>query len=225
MSGLQPVFVHGWACGPEIWHPVQAALGVTDWLSLDLGYFKAPTHQPQSVAATNFLSTQDKQPKLFIGHSLGFMWLLSQCKIPEDSRFVGINAFGRFAATQGYEHGVPTRVLQRMQVGLSRNIAQGVNAFRARCHLPEVTETSCQPAALQDGLEFLTQGDVRPSLPQLVQNKSLLVLAGAQDPIVTPALTEAAFPAGVACHWQAQGGHMLPQTHPQFCAEHIRTFL
>lgn len=224
MSALEPVFVHGWACGPEIWQPLQATLGWQAYHSLDLGYF-TPSPTEKGLVAAEFLAHQNKQPKLFICHSLGCLWVLSHCVVPEGSRIVAINAFGRFAAAQDFTQGVPLRVLGRMQAGLARNAAQGVNAFRARCGVPDIGPESCNVPALQAGLALLAQGDVRANLPELVQQKALLVLAGSQDPIVPPAMTQAAFPADVACHWQAQAGHMLPLTHPEFCAEQIKTFL
>ena len=50
-----------------------------------------------------------------------------------------------------------------------------------------------------------------------------LALAGAEDPVVPPAMTGAALP-GVALRWHRRGGHLLPRSDPQWCAGHIRDF-
>ena len=158
MSALEPVFVHGWACGPEIWQPLQAALGGQAYHNLDLGYFTPSPTEKSVVAAAEFLAHQNGQPKLFICHSLGLLWVLSRCTLPEGSRVVGINAFGRFAAAQDFTQGVPLRVLGRMQAGIARNVAQGVNTFRARCGVPDVAPQACNEATLHAGVRVFSTG-------------------------------------------------------------------
>ncbi|MDQ2105428.1 alpha/beta fold hydrolase, partial [Azospirillum isscasi] len=50
-----------------------------------------------------------------------------------------------------------------------------------------------------------------------------LALAGAQDPIVPPAMTEQAL-SGIDTAWHPEGGHLLPLTAPGWCAERIAAF-
>jgi pimeloyl-[acyl-carrier protein] methyl ester esterase len=49
------------------------------------------------------------------------------------------------------------------------------------------------------------------------------VLAGRNDPIMPAAMTEHGF-AGHPIHWH-DGGHLLPLTHPKWCADKIRECL
>lgn len=220
MTGLQPVFVHGWGFGPEIWRPVLEALGQPSSTLLDLGYFGAPKVEAQ--AQHHALMTNGR-PVLLVGHSFGFLWGLSQGAWPEGSRFLGINAFGRFSAGDTFAQGVAPRVLSRMQAGLQRDAGQVVNSFRARCGAePAAARDLCVPA-LADGLNGLMTLDARPVLAHLAGN--VRILAGEQDPIVSPDMTRASLPAGVPVEWQGEGGHMLPLTHPHICAGAVRRMM
>lgn len=223
MTPLRLVVVHGWGCGPEVWEPVLSTLDRLSACVLDLGYFGASqrdTHRQVEILRSG------PQPVLAVGHSLGFLWLLSQGGWPEGTAFLGINAFGRFAGAEDFPPGVSPRVLRRMQMGLNRDAAQVVTDFRARCGLEPVSAgTLCEPA-LQNGLIDLMTLDARATLAALVKKTGTVkILAGAQDPIVSPEMTLASFPAGTPIGWQADGGHMLPLTHPHVCVEAVRSMM
>lgn len=223
MTAPQLVLAHGWGCGPDIWRPVLSAL---DWPSaslLDFGYFGGGQ---ENAACLSENVCRAAQPVLAVGHSLGFLWLLSQQGWPEGTVFLGINAFGRFVGETDFPNGVPPRVLARMQAGLQRDAAQVVTQFRARCGLgPVLADVLCE-SALQDGLKDLMTLDVRPALSCLVQQTGAVkILAGMQDPIVSPDMTLASFPQGTPIEWQGDGGHMLPRTHPSLCADFIRSMM
>lgn len=224
MTMPQLVFVHGWGCGPDIWEPVLKALNQPSAYVLDLGYFGASQSDTQQRLDALL---HGPQPVVAVGHSLGFLWLLSRGDWPKGSRFLGINAFGRFATEEDFSQGVPPRVLGRMQTGLQRDAAQVVNNFRARCGVGPVTSSDalCVPA-LQNGLTELMTLDVRPALARLAAvSGTVNVLAGELDPIVSPDMTQASFPPGVAVEWEAEAGHMLPLTHSHVCAEAIRCMM
>ncbi|OFS27399.1 hypothetical protein HMPREF3069_33425 [Achromobacter xylosoxidans] len=53
----------------------------------------------------------------------------------------------------------------------------------------------------------------------------LLALAGTADPIAPAAMTTAGFGAAAELHWRDGGGHLLPLTDPDWCAQRIRAFL
>ncbi|MCI1437866.1 MAG: alpha/beta hydrolase [Acetobacter indonesiensis] len=222
---LQPVFVHGWACGVDVWQPLSALLPSDAACFVDLGYFTSSDTVPLGLECLEQIEAD--RPILGIGHSLGLMWLLAQRKWPEGSRFVGINAFARFTQDEGFAQGVAPRVLARMATGLQRAPADVVNNFRERCGLQPVEGASLQISALQDGLQMLMTGDVRCSAQELTQHRqpNLLVLAGAADPIVSPDMTRAAFAPETLIVWEQGGGHMLPLTHTRFCADQIRQFM
>lgn len=223
MTVPQLVFVHGWGCGPDIWEPVLKALDLPSVCVLDLGYFGASQSETQKQLGALL---HEPQPVFAVGHSLGFLWLLSRGGWPKGSRFLGINAFGRFAAEEDFPQGVPLRMLTRMQTGLQRDAVQVVNNFRARCGVgPVRSDAVCVPA-LQDGLTELMTLDARPTLARLAAVPGAVkVLAGEHDPIVSPDMTQASFPPGVPVEWGSEGGHMLPLTHPHVCAEAVRCMM
>lgn len=223
MTVHQLVFVHGWGCGPDIWEPVLKALNHPSAYVLDLGYFGASQSEAQKRLDALL---QGPRPVLAVGHSLGFLWLLSRGDWPEGTRFLGINAFGRFAAEEDFSQGVPPRMLARMQTGLQRDAVQVVNNFRTRCGVEPVTSDALCVPALQNGLTDLMTLDARLVLARLAEKPGAVkVLAGRLDPIVSPDMTQASFPPGVAVEWEAEGGHMLPLTHPHVCAEAIRCMM
>ncbi|KFL88588.1 Biotin synthesis protein BioH [Acetobacter malorum] len=223
MTMPQLVFVHGWGCGPDIWEPVLKVLDQPSACVLDLGYFGASQSETQKRLEAVLHGSRSV---LAVGHSLGFLWLLSQGGWPKDTRFLGINAFGRFAAEEDFSQGVPPRMLARMQTGLQRDAVQVVNNFRARCGVGPVTADALCVPALQDGLTELMTLDARPVLARLAEEPGTVkVLAGELDPIVSPDMTQASFPPGVAVEWEAEAGHMLPLTHSHVCAEAIRCMM
>ena len=221
MARLLPVFVHGWAFGPEFWQPVLAQLNWADAVTLDLGFLKPETSDVTKAVTLDDIR-QKQQPILGIGHSLGFMWLMMQRRqgvLPARSRFAGINTFACFASREGFSEGVAPRIVQRMIRGLGREPAAVVNDFRQRCGASPVSAARCQPEKLAHGLDILCTEDVRADLPC----GSLDVLAGRQDDIASPSMTKASFPAPAHIKWVENGGHLLPQTHPVECARFLET--
>ncbi|OUJ01018.1 alpha/beta fold hydrolase [Acetobacter cibinongensis] len=218
---LRPVFMHGWACGPEIWQPLQQKLGWQQAITVDGGYFSDPSSSGPT-ALSQVRQQSGTQPILGIGHSLGFMQLVLAGPWPEGSRFIAINGFSRFASDAEFKCGVPPRILARMQVGLLRDAGQVVNNFRARCGLAAQDQKFFNLTELQAGLSLLEQGDVRSRLSAGMTPG--LVLAAKDDPIVPSDMTRAAFEGIDAVAWHA-GGHMLPLTQPEFCAQQIQNFV
>ncbi len=221
MARLLPVFVHGWAFGPEFWQPVLAQLNWADAVTLDLGFLKP---EVSGVLKTLTLDEvrQKQQPILGIGHSLGFMWLMMQRRqgiLSAGSQFAGINTFACFASREGFPEGVAPRIVQRMIRGLGREPVAVVNDFRQRSGASPVSAARCQPEELTRGLDILRTEDVRADLPTGL----LEVLAGRQDEIASPSMTEASFPAPAHIKWVENGAHLLPQTHPVECARFLET--
>ena len=216
---VQPVFVHGWGFGPDFWSPVQAALGWTDALMLDLGFVEQ-AHPASFARALQQLQAVQVPGRavLGVGHSLGFLWLAQHMDFACASKVVGINALAAFAARETFACGIPARVLQRMLKGLSDTPEKVLTDFRNRCGAPP---TGCAPGVpnLRLGLDLLLTGDVRSRLAQRAEYCH--VLAARQDPLVSTAMTEESF-AGLADIQWVEGGHLLPQTHVQACAAFLR---
>ncbi|MEN4920928.1 alpha/beta hydrolase [Achromobacter spanius] len=203
------LFVHGWAFDAAFWTPLRAELA--DWPQAvsDAGYFGPPRH-PELAG-----------PVIAVGHSLGVLRLLRE--LPSGcAGLVSINGFPRFGAAPDYA-GVPARMLDRMLKRLSESPLAVVREFRQRCG-DESEFAEPRLAALGRDLEALRDEDQRAALAALPV--PLLGLAGEADPIVSAAMTRAAFAGhpGQDIHWREQGGHLLPVSDTAWCASRIRDF-
>lgn len=206
------VLVHGWGFDPSIWDEVRAdaSLSAHEIFTVDLG-FRGSASSQQLPA---------DRPLIGVGHSLGFAWLLHQ---PLQWRgLVSINGFSRFTSAADFPPGVAPRLLARM-IGRLQQDPQGVSRdFLRRCGLEDPQVEELDPAALAEGLEWLSTWDLRQALDSF--RGPLLALAGADDPIVPLGMSRASFPAE-SLQVQDGGGHLLPLTHPIRCAEELARFV
>ncbi len=195
--------VHGWGFDASLWDGVRPLLGddvaVT---AVDLGFFGRPRLEMPPVV------------DLAVGHSLGVLWLLTKAR-GRWRRLAAVNGFPRFTAAADFPHGTPARVVERMQSRLTAQPREVLDAFRARCGAGPATAEP-DPARLAWGLDLLRSGDGRAALPA-----ATVALAGADDPIVSAVMTQAAFPL-VSLR---PGGHLLPITDPAAVAAFIREAL
>lgn len=203
------LFVHGWAYDAAFWAPLAAALGDWPQATFDAGYFGSPR------------APQPDGPVVAIGHSLGVLRLLRE---PAAARIglVSINGFARFAAGPDFAAGVPPRMLDRMLSRLAAQPDAVLRDFRQRCGDAAAFGTP-QLDTLTRDLQALRDEDQRTALAALPV--PLLALAGAQDPIVPAAMTQATFSDAAGIRWRDTGGHLLPATDADWCAQHIRGFL
>lgn len=221
------LMVHGWGFGSGFWRPLRQRLGRWECLAVDLGFFGQP-HWPMLPPG----------PLVAVGHSLGFLWLLKVleggCGVPLRDKgwasrclgLVSINGFSRFTGGSDFAEGVPPRLLQRMRQRLPQAPDEVLETFRRQSGWAGATP--CDAAGLNleklsQGLEWLSAWDGRAPLAAL--DKPVLALASRDDAIVPPALTTACFDPATRLHWQEQGGHLLPLTRPEVCAQELRVFL
>jgi pimeloyl-[acyl-carrier protein] methyl ester esterase len=206
------LFAHGWAFDSSIWDAVRTRLADWPQVMFDANYFGTA---PDSATLTG--------PVVAIGHSHGVMRLLAQLP-PQCSAVVSINGFSRFSAGPDFPAGTPTKLLDRMITRFQQDPLAVLNTFRERCGA-DATEPAMLSGALGADLLALRQDDQRASL----QNVSvpLLALASTDDPIVTPALTHAVFDGHehTDLRWHEGGGHLLPLSAPDWCADRIRELL
>jgi pimeloyl-[acyl-carrier protein] methyl ester esterase len=198
------LFVHGWGYDASFWDPMRATLGDVRSVALNLGYFgAAETTLPRDVT-------------LLVGHSLGFLWLARQSALRHVS-LVGINVFPRFLEDDDYRPAVAARVLERMKRRVVSDTRSVLEDFwtRAGAAGPEGVPNA---AALADGLDRLAAWDERENLASRASPTRLI--AGREDAIVPPAMTEMAF-KGSEITW-LPGGHALPYTHAAEIARLIR---
>ena len=201
------LFIHGWGFEPGIWHEVVARLDGLDCATVDLG-FRGPPRIP----------AVDRP--LVVGHSMGFAWALEHLPRPWAGA-VAVNAFPRFTRAADFPDGVPPHRLERMRAQFAEDPAEVVVTFLARLGVVAADPAGIRPVALAAALDWLAECDRRADLAAL--DCPLLALAGEQDPLITPALSRAGFPAAVL-ETLPQGGHLLPLTHPDWVAAGLRRF-
>ncbi len=216
MSG-HLLLVHGWGFGAGVWHPLKRLLPKTTIHTLNLGYFG-----PEQ------LQTPPPYPFIAVGHSLGFLWLAGQLSTPHFAThcqgLISINGFTRFAHAPDFPFGMAKRILTRMHSHLASDPISVLTAFQQQGGLtkPPALPNEINQSALQQGISWLVDWDYRHALSQW--SRPILAIATQDDAIVTPAMTRALF-APETIHWLLTGGHVLPLTQPQACADQIKPFM
>jgi pimeloyl-[acyl-carrier protein] methyl ester esterase len=193
------LFLHGWGFDAGLWDALAGELSAYRIVRWDRGYFgeKAEAEVEPPFAA--------------IGHSLGAMMLANF--LPHDVPLVAINGFDHFVG----DDAVAPRVLERMRSRFAEDPAEVLRDFRQRCGAPSPPE-EMDEARL--GADLALLGSRRVASAPL----STLSLQGGRDPILPESLRERVFP-GAERATHAQAGHLLPITHPAWCAERIEAFL
>lgn len=194
---MRLVFVHGWGFDPRVWDHVAAALCGIPEVRIDLGFF--------GEAKTLDFTPDD----VLIGHSLGFLWGMHAYRGWQS--WIAVNSFSRFAGAC-----VPLAALRALRQNLKRDAEQALRDFYATIgypaepHLPNVER-------LAQGLDMLQRLDIAPILSENAAPG--LVLASRNDPLVPQEASEA---LGRPIRWSADGGHLLPLTQAEWCADAIR---
>jgi pimeloyl-[acyl-carrier protein] methyl ester esterase len=199
------IFVHGWALGPESWDLLAPLLEDYAQVRIDLGFFGAP--RPPDHAPGDIL----------VGHSAGLLWGLEQRR--DWAGVVAINSFSRFGLDAQGRGCVKPSALRAMQKSLLRDANACVKTFRASIGAP-AAEVPARTEALAVGLESLRVFDAAGYFCA-----KTLVLAAADDHLAPCGETETlARISGGQLALKASGGHGLPWTAPDFCAEQIKDF-
>lgn len=197
---MRLLFLHGWGFDASLWDGLRRALAPLESFAWDRGYFGPPQDEPVCG------------PVLAIGHSLGSL-ILGADPPPSCIGLVAINGFDRFAG----EGAVPRRVVDRMQRRFAEAPTEVLDAFRVRCGGAPI-RGAANWQGLANDLELLATGDVRDTA------RSLLVLQGGADPVLPSEMRAAVF-NGAPRETLADAGHLLPLTHPDWCAAMIRAVL
>ena len=193
-----------------MWRDVIALLPELDCRVADRGYFGAAC------------APAVDDDTLVIAHSLGAMQMLASPPLTCRG-MVAINGFERFSAYADWP-GVPPRVLDRMLARLEQAPAAVVSEFRARCGAA-AADGPLRTDTLRDDLALLRNGDARDAAARWTL--PLVTLEAEDDPILPPALREAAF-ASVAERVRLRrpvGGHLLPVSDPAACVAAIRDLM
>jgi pimeloyl-[acyl-carrier protein] methyl ester esterase len=197
---MKLLFLHGWGFDATLWDGVRSALAPLETVTRDRGYFGLPRNDTNAG------------PVLAIGHSLGSL-LLAADPPPGSIGLVAINGFDRFAG----DGAVPLRVVDTMRRRFAETPGVVLDTYRVRCGgAPHSGDLDAQ--RLADDLDLLASADLRGAA------SAALVLHGGADPILPPGMRAGVF-AGARRETLADAGHLLPLTHPEWCAAMIRQVL
>lgn len=202
---MRIAFLHGWSGDARLWSQLIPLLPEHDSIADDRGYFGT--------------ALEVGLADLVVTHSFGTMRALA--RPPKGMRgLVAINGFDRFTAAPDFP-GIAPRVLERMEARFAIDPQDTVTAFRARCGaLPPDRPLNATPLAAD--LAALRRDDCRARWAG-----PLLLIHGADDPIVPAAMQAATF----ADRPDAQRialpghGHLAPLTAARSCAQAIRAMI
>lgn len=204
---MKLVFVHGWGCHAGVWSELVTRLPAHEPVLIDLGFVRGG---PKGASAM-------PEDSLCIGHSFGVIWLLKHGprRMKGLVSIAGFDAFGRY---------VPEEVIPSMREGLIRDPHAQMRQFWQMCGYGEGPGPGIDTGALRAGLDWLGAWDESERARNL--DAPIMALAARDDPIVRPPMTEGSWGNGKAdLRWLEQGGHMLPLTHPDWCAGQISEFI
>ncbi|PCJ98123.1 MAG: hypothetical protein COA45_08190 [Zetaproteobacteria bacterium] len=200
------VFVHGWGMNSKIWDAMSASFLEADCSVVDLGFIGGDENTQCSKA-------------IYITHSLGTMWALKH-HLSDIEALVVVNGFSCFLDF------AQARVLRTMQKRLLRNPSVQMQSFWESCGVPDDAQNQFSDPLntdkLHEGLEWLINWDLSEPLRAL--QAPVLSLSGRND-FVLPHNKMKTQWAGYDMQTHEHGGHVLPLSHPQWCADQIKGFI
>jgi pimeloyl-[acyl-carrier protein] methyl ester esterase len=241
---MELVFIHGWGFDARFWDALAPLLPAYKQQCVDMGFFDQQINHPPLAGGSNLQSKfgegsdqetpspaktndllrkskfslplpQGERDKILIGHSLGFMHGIRQRQ--DWKGWIAINSFPRFAGTC-----VPGFILREMRKRLESDPAKTLSDFGGLIGA-ELNTNKGNIEHLLQGLDTLRDEDIGDVLGTRAMPG--LVLASHNDPIVPDSASELLGDFAHDIGWHDDGGHMLPQTYPAWCAQKITKFL
>ncbi len=199
------ILVHGWGFDAGFWTPLAKRLRNAAVTRVDLGFIGDVSEQ----------SSDWPDDAVVAGHSLGVSWLLREAG-SRYKGFVSIQGFDRFCPH------VPEARVAALKRGLDRDPHATLQVFLRSCGAVDVAATpQLNVPRLREGLDWLMHWDAEEAKKAI--ECPMLILAARNDAIVPPAMTEAVWGKRKIL-WSAGGGHVLPLSHPDWCARHVLEF-
>ncbi len=207
---LHFVLVHGWGFNAGIWRDLRAYLPRNSRVSqVELGFIGDGPEEDSDCP----------RGAIAVGHSLGVLWLLHQRKVGKSINFnalVSIQGFDRFCP-----HIQPSLVAS-MRRGLARDAAATLTNFWRACGSGQfAAPESLNVGRMDEGLGWLMDWDETETKTKL--DCPVLALASRDDAIVPASMSAAIWGEG-NIRWSETGGHVLPLSHPEWCARHVLDF-
>ncbi len=203
------VLIHGWGMDGRVWRPMIPFLRKAGYDRIrvwNLGFFG------------DFDCPEPDKGAVMMGHSLGFSWGLRHPPPGGWQGAIAINAIARFSRAVDWPYGVHPRFISRMRRRFIIDPKATLIDFLRACDIFECPDAKADWSRLQDGLDWLERTDCRDD----VQSLPHLFLTGGRDPIMTGDRLPKEYPHHHCC---LDGGHVLPQSHPDWCVAHIEAFL
>lgn len=209
------VFIHGWSFNSAMWGPLISKLNGYECHTIDLGF----------IAGGKTTWPDVTEPAIYIGHSLGVLWLLNEWKkrdvSPKPEALISISGFTNFTKF------TDPRVLAFMQRSLKKKPETQLNQFWQQAGVEqslqdELSRKTFDKQQLSQGLTWLA------TLDGAVQFKNLscpkLILASKADQIVPEEGSAGQWPEETII-WHETAPHMLPLADPDWLAVKIEGFM
>ncbi len=199
------VLVHGWGFHAGLWAQFARHLEGAEVTLVDLGFVSGGPKAEKSW----------RPDAIAVGHSLGLLWLLAR----------GGEQFRALVSMQGFDcfscHVASSR-LAALKRGIAREPYATIEAFWRSCGSPDFApRDALDIPRLQEGLDWLMHWDAQEIKDRLTC--PMLAFASRDDAIVPAKMSEAIWKK-TELIWSQDGGHVLPLSHPQWCAQHVLEF-
>lgn len=209
------IFIHGWGFDDRVWSQMLSHFKSADYSTVNMGFIGERSPLP------------DMDGAVVVGHSLGLMWALKNMKqnMKRDPRaLISICSFTRFSESESGSD-LSRRKLQHMRQRLDLDPGALMQDFWNSWEVSDLYKDSViHPSVLKDGLDWIGQWDVGPAVDKL--SCPILALAAQDDTVVIPKMTQKSWgKRATQMEWSESGGHILPMTRPDWCAEHIQRFV
>ncbi len=207
------LLIHGWGMTANFWAALDTALPNTHTTNvIDMG-FTDPSKKFDNIHNI-------ERPDYVIAHSLGGLYALHH-NIKPNYGIIFINSFYHFS-----DFNDPNS-LSLMQKSLSKNCNAQMKRFlkQSDCLAYSDKTSSWNIENLNMGLEALKQWSHKETLGKWNNdNISILTLAGALDKICPIEKTKLHWD-GFPLYIQEEAGHALPNSHINWCKNHIESFI
>lgn len=186
----------------SVWSALSTRLNYHECTALNLGYRGVPELTLPAAKA------------IYITHSLGTMWALEN-HAEHMAALITINGFHSFKSF------ADPRALRAMKTRLAKDPEQQMQEFFKEADI-EASPKGLDSQNLMRGLDTLSEGDNTATLKSITC--PVLALIGESDQIVPIEAAQKQW-LGYDLKICEKGGHALPVTHTNWCAEQIEKFL
>lgn len=201
------IFVHGWGTDPDFWGRLRPYFPEKQSHFLNLGFIGSYKRKENHRAP-------DGSKHVYITHSLGALWTLKN-KVSDIDVLIVINGFYRFGSFSD------ERNLRVMRLRLERDPIPQMGDFWTKCGIiNDYNHLNLQ--RLQEGLIWISSLNAAKELSSL--SKPVLCLCGDADPILDCNIMKKAW-SGFPVKTLIGGGHIMPWSHPEWCAKTIKEFV